>query len=120
PDTGGVGCSQINVYSVVTEQDRQCAKALFHQYCAGTVVRQINSVQQVCAIAAIREYRFRPPIIPQELTAGHRTFKSSFMLCIGRRDTGWTNGIEVNRKPTAMNYVLIAGGLLRIRDSTFS
>ena len=89
-------------------------KNLLHQLSCTGIVRQIHAIEQVCAVATVRHNRIREASTPQVIpcTAGGRN--RSAMLPIGRTDTSRAHRIEVDKQPSAAEYVCVRRRDLRI------
>ena len=105
---------EIDAHLSIIEPKRQGFKAGLHKLPCVVIVRQVDAVEEVCSVPAVRHERLRPAKLPQPFSTLDGPVERSFMLLLGRGDPAWTNRVEVQRKPSALQDVRIASRVFSV------
>ena len=105
---------RIHNHAGVIKLQRQDFKHRFDEISTGGIVGQVNPVQAVSAIAAVRPDGLWPALRRQPVGDRVAPGKCRSMLQVSGADLGRSHGIAIDQDPDAPKNIGVAGGGLRI------
>jgi hypothetical protein len=97
----------VNSYSFIVEACSEGGKNVLQQCHGRLVVRQVNAVEQVRAVAAVGLHRFWPPFITEPCFNRVGSCLRLYVLRLGRRNASRPNRITVNEEPSPADDISI-------------